>query len=48
MEAAVVALVVWLEQETPEPEGWNRSTFRVRRGFRRRPDLSPESEYIAG
>ena len=52
MVSAVCALAVWAEQGFEgEPEGWNRAKTRNDQGgydmFRRRPDLTKESEYIA-
>jgi hypothetical protein len=41
-----VALALFLADETMlEPEGWNRSNYGG--NHRRRPDLTPESEFEA-
>jgi hypothetical protein len=52
MESAVCALAIWEgANHEGEPEGWNRAKTRNDQGgydmFRRRPDLTKESEYIA-
>lgn len=49
MGAAVAALAEFLSDEpATEPQGWNRSNWGAsERMFRRRPDLSPESEFEA-
>lgn len=47
MGAAVAALAEFLSDEAAtEPQGWNRSDWGASKGmFRRRPDLTPESEF---
>ena len=49
--SAVLALADWFQRDHEgEPEGWNRAKTRDANGvwrIRRRPDLTPESEYEA-
>lgn len=45
MPGAVASVQTFLSDLTAlEPQGWNRSNYGAR--HRRRPDLSPESEFV--